>query len=239
MPHSKENITSYDDADGYRFCFNHIVHGLDRTEPYARNQRLLGMASIVCGCEFKTAMGYLQEVASLLLTCLPNREVAALSWYGAVPYTTEGCKCSMLEPMVQPRANPATPVHMHLPSSTAAIYIYCVHLASPSATSSTIPNLQQRCRRHNHLSYVCRTSEQGTTRLMKLRISSKCSSSCRYRGCAWCSKRTQQKRNNKDAKWRSLSRWVDYLSPAPAPAPASSLLPGSRFAAHLRQSLLT
>ena len=153
--------------------------------------------------------------------------------------TTEGCECSMLEPMVQPRANPATPVHMHLPSSTAAIYIYCVHLASPSATSSTIPNLQQRCRRHNHSSYVCRTSEQGTTRLTKLRISSKCSSSCRYRGCAWCSKRTQRKRNNKDAKWRSLSRWVDYLSPAPAPAPASSLLPGSRFAAHLRQSLLT
>ena len=71
-----------------------------------------------------------------------------------------------------------------------------------------------------------------TTRLTKLRTSSKCSSSCPYRGCVWCSKRTQRKRNNKGAKWRSLSRWVDSLSPAPAPA--SSLLPGSHFAAHLR-----
>lgn len=100
---------------------------------------------------------------------------------------------------------------------------------SPSATSSIILNLQQRCRRHNHLSYVCRASGGGTTRLMKLRTSSKCSSSCRYRGCAWCSKRTQRKRNNRDAKWRSLLRWVDSLSPAPA----SSLLPGSHSAAHL------
>ena len=128
--------------------------------------------------------------------------------------TTEDCECSMLEPMAQPRANPATPVrihiHIHLPApqQLSTAYILPAIPPSPSATSSTILNLQQRCRRHNHSSYVCRTSEQGTTRLTKLRISSKCSSSCRYRGCAWCSKRTAQRSNSRGATWRSLSRCV-------------------------------
>ena len=31
IPNSKENVTSYDDADGYKFCCNHTVRGLDWT----------------------------------------------------------------------------------------------------------------------------------------------------------------------------------------------------------------
>jgi hypothetical protein len=46
-------------------------------------------------------------------------------------------------------------------------------------------------------------------RLWKLnrhRTSSRCSSSCPYHGCAWCSKKTARRQNSSGGKWRSFSR---------------------------------
>jgi hypothetical protein len=61
---------------------------------------------------------------------------------------------------------------------------------------------------HPRSSTLRRHGAFGITRqkLIRRRTSSKCSSSCPYHGCAWCSKRIALKLSNSEETWRSFLR---------------------------------